>query len=125
MTIGQKDRETWILTDVGHTKSWRIILPQADISGLALRNAAETVFSLSLNRFIKYSTHVLLLYIKGKSLRNQQDLLGQVSRLRKREGQKYVNFYVQKLQNKSNIEKHIMNNFRTFLELFQNNFITL
>ena len=28
-----------------------------------------------------------------KNVKSQQDLLGQVSRLRKREGQKYVNFY--------------------------------
>jgi hypothetical protein len=31
-------------------------------------------------------------YFKNRCL-NEQDLLGQVSRLRKREGQKYVNFY--------------------------------
>ncbi len=30
---------------------------------------------------------------KRLSVQSKQDLLGQVSRLRKREGQKYVNFY--------------------------------
>jgi hypothetical protein len=48
------------------------------------------------------------------SNKGKQDLLGQVSRLRKREWQKYVNFY----GNMENIEKQIMNNFRTLLEQF-------
>jgi hypothetical protein len=31
--------------------------------------------------------------VRKTTVKGQQDLLGQVSRLRKREGQKYVNFY--------------------------------
>ncbi len=30
---------------------------------------------------------------RERDIKKEQDLLGQVSRLRKREGQKYVNFY--------------------------------
>ncbi len=48
----------------------------------------------------------------------EQDLLGQVSRLRKREGQKICKFLWQKLKKKCKIEKHIMNNFITLLEQF-------
>jgi hypothetical protein len=38
---------------------------------------------------------------------------------------KICKFLWQKLKNKSNIEKHIMNNFKTLLEQFYNSFITL
>jgi hypothetical protein len=38
---------------------------------------------------------------------------------------KICKFLWQKLKNKSNIEKHIMNNFRTLLEQFYNSFRTL
>jgi hypothetical protein len=36
---------------------------------------------------------VLVVILFDTSLEKEQDLLGQVSRLRKREGQKYVNLY--------------------------------
>jgi hypothetical protein len=38
---------------------------------------------------------------------------------------KICKFLWQKLKNKSNIEKHIMNNFITLLELFYNSFRTI
>ncbi len=38
---------------------------------------------------------------------------------------KICKFLWQKLKNKSNVEKHIMNNFKTLFEQFYNSFITL